>query len=355
MKNFRKQSSYLALQLSLALGIFVAVATGIFVLRSKPERSFSMPYLINKNFIDVYDDLQRLGLRIKISRRSYKDLPIGLILSQSLTAGEIVQSNAYLALTINQPHPFLSMPNLLQSNLESALAVIKRIPENGRVYALEIGAISKLVTDKYPHNTIIAQFPPPKDTLNLNARVYLLVALRPSAKAEEVSESSLLPIFTSKKMDNQKWVGQNIGVASQYFYHRKIDYRIRHVKAPPHADKNGQIYAIKKVKPKTTKKKHKNTFALPKYLLDVYYQKPETRYYSGYERVKIEFDEEGACFVRSIDLKNRIKQQVIFATQAHQEDEEVDILFYRQGAIELEGVCGSDKVYDRKFYPETLG
>ena len=71
-----------------------------------------MPNLINKNFLNIYDELQRLELRIKLFRREYRDLPAGLILSQSPLPGEETRAHDKLHLTINQALPFLQMPDL---------------------------------------------------------------------------------------------------------------------------------------------------------------------------------------------------------------------------------------------------
>ena len=361
MSNFYKKASYLLLQLSLAAIVFAVAATGIFMLRSKPERSFRMPYLISKNFIDVYEDIQRLGLRIKISRRSYKDLPTGLILSQSLVAGEVVQSNDYLSLTVNQPQPFLRMPDLRQSNLENAVTVIKRIPENGRIYALKIGAINKLSTEEYPHNTVIDQFPPPGDSLRLNARVYLLVARRLAQKDEKKLKTPHDELLEKSKnstnrneIQEQKWVGQNVNIASQYFHHHNIDYRIRKIKAPSQAQKIGEIFSIEKISARKAKNIYGNTSGNPMYLLDVYYQEAEARYHNGYEKISIELDEEGSCVVRRVALNKKNHQRTIFMTRSHKKDEIVKVLFYRQGPVSVEAICGNEVIYEKKFYPEDL-
>ena len=337
-----------------------------------------MPNLVNKNFLNIYDELQRLELRIKLSRRQYRDLPAGLILAQSPLPGEETQANDKLHLTINQALPFLTMPDLRSRSLAYAHSSVERLPAGDSVYALKIASVSKLYTNKFPHNTIISQFPIPGELVSEQENVYLLLALREkdasseteelkqSAKDEESTEDneddkakdeqetqkknkneSLKESGSLSKQELEAWLGQNFSVAAHYFHHQKIDYRIRRFVLSKSKKQNGQIHKISRTQ--------QNTF-----LLDLYYHEESARRgRSGYERVRIELDEEGPCLIESIALnqKSALKgeRQHVFSTRRHKEDEEVEILFYRQGATRLEAKCGGEVVYKKNFYPRDMG
>ncbi len=344
----------LAIQLGLCTAIFFVVAILIFSIRGREEQAFVMPSLLHKSFLNVYDQLQSLDLRVKISRREYKHLPTGLILSQSLSPGEIVHRYDSLHLIINQPHPFLHMPNLLQANLNTARSLLKRIPANGRVYALKIGSISKIYSNDYTHNTIIAQFPLAGELVDLEQSVYFLVAVRskntqfpPQEKGKQTK--IVEPSQGSRIVDlptRRRLIGQNIVVATQYFHYRKIDYRIRHLRSPAFPDQLGQVFKITRSRKGV-------------YLLDVYYQPLEKEYpNSSYEKITIELDESGLCVVKNIpigkDKQREYHEQNIFITQKHDKNEEINILFYRQGAVRIEAWCGDEMVYDRELYPDDI-
>ena len=332
-----------------------------------------MPNLVDKNFLNIYDELQRLELRVKLSRREYRDLPAGLILSQSPLPGQKTQAHDNLHLTINQALPFLTMPDLRSRSLAYARSSIKRLPAGNSVYALKIASVSKLYTNKFPHNTVISQFPMPGELVSEQENVYLLLAFRgkdsSSIEVNEDGQSDNNKNESSKNEEKNKqeknkkesrqeqesflskealegWLGQNFSIASHYFHHKKIDYRIRRFILSKSKKQNGQIHKISRTPQGTL-------------LLDIYYhQESARRGRSGYERVQIELDEEGACIIESIALnqKNGIEKerQHVFSTRKHKKDEEVEILFYRQGAARLEAKCDGEVLYKKNFYPKDM-
>ena len=135
--------------ITLSAVVFFISAVLIFSMRSKKTQSFYMPNFINKIFINVYDEFQRLELRVKLSTREYQDLPEGLILSQSVAPGKIAFAHDNLKLIVNQPKPFLNMPDLKNTSVENAKAIIERIPANGKVYPLKLVSVANVVTNKF--------------------------------------------------------------------------------------------------------------------------------------------------------------------------------------------------------------
>ena len=360
------------LQIGICVIIFFVVAVLIFSMRAKEKKAFVMPNLLRKNFLNVYGQLQSLELRVKVSRREYKHLPTGLILSQSAAPGQVMHRYDSLHLIVNQPQPFIEMPNLVQSNLDNARSVLKRIPANGQVYNLKIASIARLYSNDFPHNTIIAQFPLAGELVDLEKGIYFLVALRKKENEENIKENINFP-DTDKKEESPKeedpssstgpeqnkktlslkerraLIGQNVVIAAQYFHYRKIDYRIRHISPPHLPEQLGLVYKIAK---STSWDKE------GPYFLDVYYQEREKEYPSFYEKIMLELDKPGICVVKNIPIgKSRQRghrQQNIFLTQKHSKDEEVKILFYRQGAVRIEAWCGQEMVYGKNFYPDDI-
>ena len=340
--------SLIIIQLGLCLSIFFIAAVFIFFLRSKEVRSFKMPNLINKNFLNIYEELQRLDLRIKISHREYRDLSSGLILSQNPIPGKIVRAYDKLYLTINQAKPFLTMPNLKYKSIANAKYTISHISSGVNLYKLKIAAVGKLYTDKFPHNTVIAQFPPAKELVYPQNDVYLLVAFNQAKKNEKKDDPENKNSLSKELLDS--WLGQNFSVVAQYFYHKGIDYRIGRFITPKSKTDNGKVYKIKRLKNDTL-------------VLDVYHDTKDRPYYSAYKNITIELDEDGACLVESVALstlalddEEKIKQETqhIFATRKHSENEKVKLLFYRHGAIRVKATCGTSEVYSKKFHPNEV-
>ncbi len=343
----KRKLFYLVIQLGVCLSLFLTAGVCIFYLRGNETKSFVVPNFINKNFINVYNEIQRLDLRVKLTHREYQELPSGLIISQSIPPGQIAKPRAYLRLVVNQPKPFLEMPDLYRANIKSAVSSLQRLPANGKVYSLTLLPIRKIRTNQFPHNTIIAQFPPAESLIGVNENVYLLAAIHDKTKYEQKNDQKIS--LQKKYLSRDKlflWLGQNISIISHYFHLKKIDYRIRRLIPLRKGKKVGQIKRIARTKRKT-------------YLLDVYYQIPEKKYPSDYEHIKIRLDEKGPCIIKSspiyTDKDQEESNSFVFATQKHTIDEEIDILFYRQNSVRVTAKCGGESIYSKSFHPEKLG
>ncbi len=308
-----------------------------------------MPQLTYKNFVDVYETLQRYELRVQLSYREYKDLPTGLILYQSIAPGRLSTSDESLRLIVNQPRPFLRMPKLQGISLQNVLALVKRIASNGKRYSLQVASVSRITTNKYPNNNVIAQFPPPGDMIGLETKIYLLVAQAGKKEKKRSRRGFYAPLqakFLAKEQA-RALQGQHLSIAKQYFHHHKVDYRIQKLQPLLADKKQGEIFQVRKMLSKGY------------YSLGVYYRKAEAPYYGAYERIKVELDEEGPCVVKRIvwpkQGNTKRKEELIFATQRHRKNEEVDILFYRLGIVRVQAFCGGEMIYEEDFHPLRFG
>ena len=343
-----RKSSFSFLQFILTVAIFFASALLIFVLRGRDRTGLPMPYVVDKNFFDVYPELQRLQLRIKISRREYLDLPTGLILSQNVPEAQTVFPHDSLRLVINQPRPFLKMPNLIRASLEQAKASLTRIPYRNRTYSLKIESIAKVYTDEFSHQTIITQFPPPNELVGLENSVYLLIALNsPKTRKEQTKPinrkgSSNRKAIDQNRLVNQKkipaLIGQNLGIAAYFFYHAGIDYRIRGFQLPSDSSQNGILHKIAK----TNK---------GKYLLDVYHSPRESYAHNSYERVELKLGSKGVCTVRKLlkGSNSSQEEQIVFSAYHYEPREKVELLFYLSSPSLIQTVCGKKTVYTKFF------
>ena len=144
----------------------------------------------------------------------------------------------------------------------------------------------------------------------------------------------------------KNWIGQNIIIASQYFYLNQIDYRIVKLLPPDNFENNSGI--IKNIY------KDKNNI----WQIEVYYQAKENKLYSEFEKANITLEEKGSCYVTMDSLDDTIAQkvgkQIIFSTINKKEVDNINLLFYRQGPVKIEAFCNNNRVYKKKFYPENL-
>ena len=326
----KKKVIYLFLQLGTSLSLFLLITLLILSLRSKEIQNYKMPNVTNKNFIDVYNTLQKLELHISISKREYPKLEVGLILSQGIEAGETIQANDKLHLVVNQPKPYLKMPNINYTNYKDAVSILKHLPAYKKIYSLQIKQINTVETRKYPHNTIIAQFPPAGARVNTNEPIYLLLALHPGKD-----------IMANNQISN--WKGKNITLLASYFKALGIDYRIKNFIKPSKKDQIGLIQSIKQVK--------KNQYAV-----SVYYEDLEKTHQAKYQRYSVELSGKGNCQIKSYSLNSKedSPETLLFFTSKHKEDEEIELLFFLHESMRLETYCGNQRIDKQTFYSKVL-
>lgn len=321
----------LLLYFGLGLALFFGASVAVFVLRGEEVEYSPMPNVTGRYYVDVHDDLtRRMQLRVSITTRQYPDQNPGLILYQSAPPGRRIAPRDKIELVVNQPEPLLVMPDLNRSTLNNARASLSRLIANDRVYALTIGVVSEIETDEAPAGAVLSQFPAPGASVSPGERVYLLVAKSPAETP--VTEESIDP-----------WIGQNVTMLGELFARRGIDYRIVKIDPPPAPEQNGVVHAIRKQN--------------GAYQLSVYFQAPERRYRFGYEQARVEL-EEGECRAEvqpDSDAPLAGDVQRIFVSKRHAEDEEVDLIFFRSGAVRLSVFCGEDRVFNKVYGPERLG
>ncbi len=355
---------WLFLYIGISLALFFIVALAVFMVRGRQSKTFTMPELNGKNFIDIYNGLQRLELRVNLVKKGYRDLPAGMILSQSIAPGQLIGPRDKLELTVNQPRPFLTMPELKHTSLKSAQALLKRIPGEGGVYSVSIAAVSYMETEKYSAGTVLMQYPPAGSSISWPEQVYLLVAKALARRGEESTkvqpdeayradrergdrsyyeEDRQVRAVGSAQESFSALKGQKVSVVAEYFHRNRLDYRIRSLPPPPLRENNGSVHALEKERGGP-------------YLLDIYYHQPAIRTSYGYEKIGVKLNRAGACEARQhfydADIKKRHSDsQVIFYTTTHDSEEEVKILFYRLGAVEVVVKCGKELVYKEDIIP----
>lgn len=324
----------------LTLAIFFGAAVLIFVLRGSSSESNIMPDVTGKYYVDVHEDLNgRLQLRVRLEKRAFNDRSAGLVLSQSIAPGSLVSPREKIQLIVNQPDPLLKMPDLLRASVQNAKTSIARIAGDERVYSLTLRSVSEIETDEAPAGTVLAQFPPPGQNVTPGEAVFLLIA----------KESRAVPVQEVSAAEIEGWTGQNVTVLTDYLNRRGLDYRLSEFRKPESPEQNGLVFGITPA-----------ASAGAPLGLQVYFAAPQERYGSGYERLSVELDRPGACYGEQRSLQpgpdgNLPEARRVFLTAAHAEDEEVELLVFRQGTNQVRVVCGEDVVYDRELSPEYPG
>ncbi len=312
--------------------IFISLAVLIFVIRSREPERISMPDIVGKYYVDVYNDLARTRLQLHISKLRFQDRPPGVILYQSIPAGAIAHPGDTLDLTINQPEPMVRMPDLMSTSVSTAESVIKRINYDDEVYSLKIGAITRIHVEGIPPETVLAQFPASGDMISPLDRVYLLVSTR-SRQLNNGSEE-----------DAQKSLnGQHISILNEYYIRRGIDYRIKKLEDAPERWQSGSIASVAAGKDGVQN-------------VTVFYTKPLARYRQGLELIDMELDEDGECqvVVQEQGYDGSDVKRIVFSSKKHALDETVRVLYYRRGDSYVTGSCGEESVYSKKIKPDTL-
>ncbi|MCB1307453.1 MAG: PASTA domain-containing protein [Leptospiraceae bacterium] len=335
--EFLTRLSRLVLYFSMALAVFFGLAVLIYVLRGEDSRAVPMPDLVGKYYVDVHNELNRLQLRVNVETRHFPDQSPGIILHQSVAVGENIEPREKLYLVVNQPDPLLQMPSLLQISEQRARAALEKITMDEEVYHLEIGAISEIITDEFPADTVLAQFPPPNSRVTVDQKVYLLVTRQPAANTNQPVEFQL-----ELAAHPEQFIDQNVTIVTDYMNRNGIDYRIETVPEETGTE-NASISKIEM---------NDNGVRL-----FVRYHQPTARFINGYELLELELDEAGQCVGEIVpDEADRFDApRTIFQTMAHAPDEEIQVIFYRTGTNRVRFQCGGENVFDEVFSPDNLG
>jgi beta-lactam-binding protein with PASTA domain len=323
----------LGVYLLLALALFFIAANLVFVFRTSEEKRIVIQDLTGKYYIDVHNDLMQSRLNVKLETKSIPEQPDGIVLHQSIPAGSLVEPRDRLNLVVNQIEPLITMPSLIGASLGSARLALDRLTYNEEVYSLRIAAVSYVQDTEVPPETVILQFPPAHESVSPKEPVYLLVS-SPAAPASDQKPT------TERDDPTANVKGQNISLAAEYLNRRGIDYRIKVIPRTPDRP-NGTVAGV-------------GAGPSGSLILSVMYREPHYRYRNGFERVSFDLDEDGKCeaFLEAgpTDEKKRI-----FLTERHQEDEEIDLIFFRIGQKKLTVLCGEEQVYSKTFTPDDLG
>ena len=325
-KNFLKNSVYIAF----ACIVFLLFTNFIFIIRTVQLKSNIMPNLLGKKYIDIHNDLTKLKLRIQLQKKSYVNLPEGIVLAQNLAPQSQITEKTRLILTINQPAPFLNMPSLANNSLRAVKQILESIPYEDENYPLKLAHISYIKSDKHPSSIVLAQFPPPETKILPQSPVYLLVNAR----------------NLQEKLSKKKFENQNIALASKWLNENNIAYRITLFQKTLDKNKEGQIIQAKWYASK--KRWHFSVYA---------YEKPEL-YQNAFENIEVTFPElSSTCNALQYQPNNKVTApHVFFHSTSHEPKEKVKLIFYRQEEQVVEVQCEERKktIYRKTFTPKEF-
>lgn len=328
-KNFARLVVYTAM----AGAFFFVMAVMVFSVRTRDPQRISMQELVGKYYIDVHNDLSRSRIRIHIKKRRFEDKPPGIILYQSLPAGATLRPGDSVTLTVNQPEPVIRVPELVESSLDAAESVLKRINYDDEVYSLEIGAITHVPVENVPEGTIVAQFPAAGDLAIVQDRVFLLISTRPGKK-------------DSKKVDQPEDLkGQNVSILNEFFRLTSGQYQITKTVVPSDSLPAGTVTGIEKKSDSS-------------YGIEVAYEPPEVRFQSGYEKIQVRLPQANECQVvlsPKPDATGFKQDQQIYQKHSIQKPIDVDVVFFRRGSVSVKTTCDHIEVDRIDFYPDFAG
>ncbi len=331
IKPTMKYLSRLALLSLMLLALFFTVSVAVFTVRTGDTEIATMPDLRGKYYTEVHNDLARYRLNVHIKSKRFPDQPPGIILSQSIAPGSVVRTKDKLTVTVNQGAPVITMPDVTGNTAESVKITLSRIPVEEEVYEMQLGGITYVPSESAVPGTVVAQFPLPGDKVIIHEKVFLLVA------TEAESEHAVR---------TEELIGKNITVVSEYFRRIKADYRIRKLEHPADYRENGQVIRIEKD-------------AEGIYQVDAWYRENQSNALNSYETVTIEMEKAGVCEVEErrfpgrdsliTDEEKGYISRIIFSAGKAKEGEDVTLLFFRTGDVQLAASCSGEEFYTKRF------
>lgn len=349
-----KSTSWILFYLIVGTSLFFLSAMLVFALRHyKPDR-YVMPDVVGKNYIEVHNELTRIQLKVKIDPRYFPDINPGIILSQTISPGSVVRSKSRLSLVVNKPKPEIIVPVLTGNTLQTAKTTLSRMTANERVYSIDIGSIT-YTDSKLPADIIISQYPPGKEKMSVNEKIYLLVST-----GRIRSSGDLMNIPPASKTS---FIGQNIDVLIAYFNLKQYDYRIVETKEPDPDQRTGIVYSVKQSRD-------------GKYLLGVYYRKSKIRFVSGYEMLDIslkgkacsvtaepiyekdsEFFDSISPEISNLDTASNVQnisQKILFKSRKITPGEKINLLFFRNKPTRLKLNCDNKIIYSEDIIMDKI-
>lgn len=159
----------------LGLSLFFIAGFVIITFRVRVKKEVVVPAVVGHMFLEEFNRLSNLGLRINLEPHHSTQYPYGFILAQSLPAGQIVKENTKITLLVNLSEKVVSVPKLVGNSIEFVDNILNNITGAGKTYRLTRG-ITLFVPSEKPNGEVLEQFPLPETMVVPNSPVHLLVS-----------------------------------------------------------------------------------------------------------------------------------------------------------------------------------
>ncbi len=159
----------------IGLSIFFIVGFIIINLRISQKEKVKVPALIGGLYLDVHNQLLERGFKVKLDKAYSLEYPVGYILGQSLSPGEVVKSGQRIILLVNQSRSLVKTPGLVGSVESLVDHILSNIYIGNRVFKLTKGVITRIPANR-SKGEILAQYPLPGTPVVPNFPISYLVS-----------------------------------------------------------------------------------------------------------------------------------------------------------------------------------
>jgi len=166
----------IAFILFIGFSVYFFISTLVIVFLTKPVKEVKVPYVVGKQFVEVYNSLVRQGLKPEIRFLDVYDLENGVVLNQYPEGGVIVSEGDLIKLMVSRSSLFIDVPNLVGVELPFAINKLKNLHMHKRAISIGAGIISYIPSEKNADNIVIDQNPKPGERITPDRKVNLLVS-----------------------------------------------------------------------------------------------------------------------------------------------------------------------------------
>ena len=174
--NFKTFGKILLL-LFAGFSIYLFISTIMLIFLTMPEKEITVPHVVGKQFVDVYNSLMRKGIKPELKFKDVYDLDNGIILNQYPKKGKIISENSNLKLVISRSTFFIDVPNLVGTELPIAINKLKNLHYHDKVISISVGVISYVPSEKSANNIVINQSPKSGQKITPSMKINLLVSV----------------------------------------------------------------------------------------------------------------------------------------------------------------------------------
>jgi serine/threonine-protein kinase len=149
----------------------LGVMTAFIVVRfTMTHEGVVVPEVIGKDVVTALEVVNKLGLGLKITDRSYNiSAPPNQIIAQDPRAGSWLKSEGIIRVVVSKGVGEVAVPAVRGVSWRDAKTTLER-------YGLRVGEIIRIHTDRLPRDTVIAHNPPREAKIMKSGTVTLLVS-----------------------------------------------------------------------------------------------------------------------------------------------------------------------------------